>query len=166
MSRHRAHSGTCDHILLSVWRLLSCLCGAPSLTRGRVCHLSFSVYSNLSVFTSSIYVTCVLQFSNLCTIYTSLFQSRIGTADMINNPRHHLHVTKQPQTYVKTKSCRPVLISPPVEMSRCVQGQCDSGIEFANIHTTVSATGQQLTDDSVDINAGHCYLEATKTECY
>jgi hypothetical protein len=25
------------------WNLLSCLCGAPSLTRGRVCHLSFSV---------------------------------------------------------------------------------------------------------------------------
>jgi hypothetical protein len=24
------------------WKLLSCLCGAPSLTRGRVCHLSFS----------------------------------------------------------------------------------------------------------------------------
>jgi hypothetical protein len=25
------------------WNLLFCLCGAPSLTRGRVCHLSFSV---------------------------------------------------------------------------------------------------------------------------
>jgi hypothetical protein len=25
-----------------VWNLLSCLCGAPSLTRGRVCHLSES----------------------------------------------------------------------------------------------------------------------------
>jgi hypothetical protein len=25
------------------WNLLSCLCGAPSLTRRRVCHLSFSV---------------------------------------------------------------------------------------------------------------------------
>jgi hypothetical protein len=31
------------------WKLLSCLCGAPSLTRGRVCHLSFSVRSNLQV---------------------------------------------------------------------------------------------------------------------
>jgi hypothetical protein len=25
-----------------VWKLLYCLCGAPSLTRGRVCHLSFT----------------------------------------------------------------------------------------------------------------------------
>jgi hypothetical protein len=49
-----------------VWKL-SCLCRAPSLTRGRVCHLLFAVYANLSVFTSSIYVTCVLQFSNLYT---------------------------------------------------------------------------------------------------
>jgi hypothetical protein len=50
------------------WKLLSRLSGAPSLTRGRVCHLSFSVCSNLPVFTSSIYVTCVLHFSNLYTI--------------------------------------------------------------------------------------------------
>jgi hypothetical protein len=74
MSSYRAHSGTCDQILLSVRRLFSesCLCGAPSLTRGPVCHLSFSVCSNLSAFASSIYVTCVLQFSNLYTMYTKL----------------------------------------------------------------------------------------------
>jgi hypothetical protein len=54
------------------WKFLSCLCGAPSLTRGRVYYLSFSACSNLSVCTSSIYVTCVLQFSNLYTIYTKL----------------------------------------------------------------------------------------------
>jgi hypothetical protein len=35
MSRCLAHSGTCDQILLSVWKLLSCLCGAHSLTRSR-----------------------------------------------------------------------------------------------------------------------------------
>jgi hypothetical protein len=29
------------------WKLLSCLCRVPSLTRGRVCHLSFSVTSPL-----------------------------------------------------------------------------------------------------------------------
>jgi hypothetical protein len=40
------------------WKLLSCLCGAPSLTKGRGCHLS-SVCNNLPEFTSSIYVTCV-----------------------------------------------------------------------------------------------------------
>jgi hypothetical protein len=50
--------------VLSLWSGLS--------MRGRVCHLSFSVYSNLLVFTSSICVTCVLQFSNLYTIYTKL----------------------------------------------------------------------------------------------
>jgi hypothetical protein len=38
MSRYRAHSGSCDRILLSVWKLLSCLCRALSVTRGRVCH--------------------------------------------------------------------------------------------------------------------------------
>jgi hypothetical protein len=54
------------------WNLLSCLCGAPSLTRGQVCHLSFSVYSNLPVFTSSIYVTCVSQFRDLYTTYIKL----------------------------------------------------------------------------------------------
>jgi hypothetical protein len=54
------------------WKLLSCLCGAPFLMRGRVCHLSFSVCSNLPVFTSSIYVPCVLQFSNLYTSYYEL----------------------------------------------------------------------------------------------
>jgi hypothetical protein len=47
---------------VAVWNFQSCFCGAPSLTRGRVCRLSFSVISNLSVFTSSIYVTCVSQF--------------------------------------------------------------------------------------------------------
>jgi hypothetical protein len=30
----------------SVWKLLSCLCGAPSLKRGRVCLLSVTVSSN------------------------------------------------------------------------------------------------------------------------
>jgi hypothetical protein len=40
---------SCPNVV--VWKLLSCLCGAPSMTRGRVCHLSFSVYCNLSVFT-------------------------------------------------------------------------------------------------------------------
>jgi hypothetical protein len=78
-----------------VWKLLSCLCMAPSLTRGRVCHVPFSVCSRLSVFTSRIYVSWVLQFINLYTIYiyiyiyiythththTSFFQSRLGTAD-------------------------------------------------------------------------------------
>jgi hypothetical protein len=60
----------CPKVVL--WKLLSCLYGAPSLTRGRVCHLSFWVCSNLPVFTPSIYVTCVSQFSILYTIYIKL----------------------------------------------------------------------------------------------
>jgi hypothetical protein len=77
MSGCWAHSGTCDQILLSVWRLigwklLPCLCGVPSLMRRRVCHLSFSVYGNLSAFTSSIYVSCFLRFKIVYTIYTKL----------------------------------------------------------------------------------------------
>jgi hypothetical protein len=43
MSWCRARSGTCGQILLTVGKLLSCLCGAPSLTRGRVCRLSDAV---------------------------------------------------------------------------------------------------------------------------
>jgi hypothetical protein len=39
MSWYRAHSWTCDQILLSVERLRSCFCGAHSLMRGRVCNL-------------------------------------------------------------------------------------------------------------------------------
>jgi hypothetical protein len=35
----RAPSGAYDQILITVWQLQSCFCGAPSLTRGRVCHL-------------------------------------------------------------------------------------------------------------------------------
>jgi hypothetical protein len=39
MAWYRARFGTCDQILLPVWRLLSCSCGAPSLRRGWVCSL-------------------------------------------------------------------------------------------------------------------------------
>jgi hypothetical protein len=35
----RAHSGTCDQILLPVWKLRSCIYWSPSLTTGRVCNL-------------------------------------------------------------------------------------------------------------------------------
>jgi hypothetical protein len=73
MSRYRAHSGTCDQILLSVRRLFHescCLVSVGRLlwrkVRSVIC---LSQSSNLSIFTSSIYVTCVLEFSNLYTIY-------------------------------------------------------------------------------------------------
>jgi hypothetical protein len=48
----QAQSGAHDQIVIIVWQLLSCYCGAPSLTRGRVCLLSESlsaVISHLSV---------------------------------------------------------------------------------------------------------------------
>jgi hypothetical protein len=73
MSRYRAHSGTCDQISLSV-RKLSQSCCIVSVRRplwrevGSVICPSQS--NNSPEFTSSIYVTCVLQFSNLYTIYT------------------------------------------------------------------------------------------------
>jgi hypothetical protein len=35
----RAPSGANDQIFITLWQLLSCFYGAPSLTRGRVCHL-------------------------------------------------------------------------------------------------------------------------------
>jgi hypothetical protein len=35
----RAPSGAHGQIFIIVWQLRSCICGAPSLTRGRVCHL-------------------------------------------------------------------------------------------------------------------------------
>jgi hypothetical protein len=47
----RAPAGAHDQMFLLAWKLLSCPCGAPSLTRGRVCHLSVIVdsISQLSV---------------------------------------------------------------------------------------------------------------------
>jgi hypothetical protein len=38
-----APSGFHDQMFVTVWRLLLCLCGAPSLTRGQVCRLSVRV---------------------------------------------------------------------------------------------------------------------------
>jgi hypothetical protein len=52
----------------SISKLRSCLCGTPSLTRGRVCLLSVlvnTVYSSQSVITLSIYILCHTHFSDL-----------------------------------------------------------------------------------------------------
>jgi hypothetical protein len=38
----RAPAGAHDQMFLFVWKLLSYPCGAPSLTRGRVCHLNWT----------------------------------------------------------------------------------------------------------------------------
>jgi hypothetical protein len=55
MSWCQVHSETCDQILFSVWNLLCCLCGAPSLTRGRVCLLSVTV----TLYMSRVYVYAI-----------------------------------------------------------------------------------------------------------
>jgi hypothetical protein len=73
MSRYRAYSETCDRILLSIRSLFPESCCLVSVGRplwrevGSVVCISQS--SNLP---SSIYVTYVLEFSNLYTIYTKL----------------------------------------------------------------------------------------------
>jgi hypothetical protein len=85
MSRYGAFSGTCDQIFLSVRRLFSeiyCLAflGRPLWREvGSVICLSLS--SNFPLFTSNIYITCVLQFSNLCTININLQSARLSTAN-------------------------------------------------------------------------------------
>jgi hypothetical protein len=55
MSWCRAPSGTHDQTLFPVGQLLSCPCGAPSLTRGWVCHLSVTFSSNMSIGRISVY---------------------------------------------------------------------------------------------------------------
>jgi hypothetical protein len=56
----RAPSGAHNQIFITVWQSRSCLCGAPSLTRGRVCLLSesLSAISNLSWCKRYLHLTC------------------------------------------------------------------------------------------------------------
>jgi hypothetical protein len=63
----RAPTGAHDQMFLLVWKLLSCPCGEPSLTRGRVCHLSVIVDSNslcqyIQIFTS-LWLLCNLVYN-------------------------------------------------------------------------------------------------------
>jgi hypothetical protein len=102
MSWCQAQSGTFDQRLFFS-KLPSCLFGAPSLRRGRFCHVSvvvIEVYNSQSLFITNIFIKlkiymCYthLQYntkctiytglvqSRKCTIYTGLVQSRLGTAD-------------------------------------------------------------------------------------
>jgi hypothetical protein len=66
MSWCQVHSETRDQILYSVWKLLCCLCGAPSLTRGRVCFLSVTVSCIKSI---SIYILHAPHVLCICNIY-------------------------------------------------------------------------------------------------
>jgi hypothetical protein len=49
----RAPSGAHDQIFITVWQLRSCFCGAPSLTRGRVCLLYMLLALASAVFLGS-----------------------------------------------------------------------------------------------------------------
>jgi hypothetical protein len=56
----RAPSGAHDQMFILVWKLQSCPYGAPSLTRGRVCHLSVIVDSkSLLVYTNTYKFTII-----------------------------------------------------------------------------------------------------------
>jgi hypothetical protein len=55
----RAPSGAYDKIFITVWQLRSCFCGAPSLTRGRVCLLYMLLALASAVFLGSEFLrTC------------------------------------------------------------------------------------------------------------
>jgi hypothetical protein len=49
----RAPSGAPDQIYITIWQLRSCFCGAPSLTRGRVCLLYMLLTLASAVFLGS-----------------------------------------------------------------------------------------------------------------
>jgi hypothetical protein len=71
------------YLNVDFWKLLSCPCGAPPLTRGRVCQLTL-VCSNLPVFTLSIFIFHVFYSPAIYIQYThiqSFIQSRPRTAD-------------------------------------------------------------------------------------
>jgi hypothetical protein len=81
----RAQTGTFDQRFFFFSKFLSCPFGAPSLTRGRVCHVSvfvIEVYNSQSVFTTNIYIKLKIYIVlHTFTIYTDLVQSRLCTAD-------------------------------------------------------------------------------------
>jgi hypothetical protein len=88
MSRHRAHSGTCDQILLSVWRLLSksfCLVsvGRPLWRQvgSVICHSqSVVIYQYLhQAFTLHMFYSSAMYI--LVQYIQGFFQSRLGIAD-------------------------------------------------------------------------------------
>jgi hypothetical protein len=86
MSWCQVHCGTCDQIVCFVWKLLCCLCGAPSLTRGRVCLLSVSHCHQCLVHCQRfniIYIVHVRCFKYMHNIL-DLCQHRLSTADNAN----------------------------------------------------------------------------------
>jgi hypothetical protein len=68
-SWRRAPAGAHDQIFLLVWKLLSCPCGAPSLTRGRVCRLSVMVGSISSLSFVQLFTILLLKHNRMYNIY-------------------------------------------------------------------------------------------------
>jgi hypothetical protein len=88
----RAPSGAHDQIFITVWQLRSCLCGALSLTKGRVCLLSVIVCSSKSYLqfytlymVINVYTICIgplslqAQYSRLCPISSSFRYNSTST---------------------------------------------------------------------------------------
>jgi hypothetical protein len=65
----RAPAVAHDQIFLLVWKILSCPCGAPSLTRRRVCHLSLIVGSISSLSFVHLFTILLLEPNRMYSIY-------------------------------------------------------------------------------------------------
>jgi hypothetical protein len=90
MSWCQVHSGTRDQMLYSVWKLLCCLCGAPSLMRGRVCVLSVShpsVFGPLSKIEYSLHCTCHMFY--VYAIYTRPLSAQAQYSRSCQNLRYN-----------------------------------------------------------------------------
>jgi hypothetical protein len=68
-------SGTYDQISISLWQLRSCFCGAPSLTRGRVCLLYL-----LLVLASVVFLLGPSPFGFVTIFYSLIFETSLFVA--------------------------------------------------------------------------------------
>jgi hypothetical protein len=101
----RAPSGAYDHIVVTVWQLQSCLCGASSLTRGLVCLLSESSSAVICHNVKDIYILYVThvnkrihnicrplsvqaQYSRLCPIPGSFRYNKIAILEVSLKVQH------------------------------------------------------------------------------
>jgi hypothetical protein len=68
----RTPAGAHDQRFLLIWKLLSCPCGAPSLTIGRVCHLSVIVCSINPLSFVQLFTILLLKPNRMYNIYRPL----------------------------------------------------------------------------------------------
>jgi hypothetical protein len=83
-------SGAYDQIFISLWHLQLCFCGAPSLTRRRVCHVLGSADSNKSIVRMYKYLhfTSSLSFYNSSARNTQRTQRLHSWEGMFTAPLH------------------------------------------------------------------------------